>query len=83
MEPETEPEGHTEGEALSLRDAEDTELSISARMLRAGLARLTKGNAAAAVLRPHMEEARAARRGIYEMGDPDSDGEGERRFGGR
>jgi staphylococcal nuclease domain-containing protein 1 len=56
---------------VSLRDAEDKELSISARMLRAGLARLSGKTQAATVLRPHMEEARAARRGIFEFGDPD------------
>ena len=61
---------------VSLRDAEDKELSISARMLRAGLARLGKTHGAT-VLRPHLEDARAARRGIFEFGDPDdSDDDG-------
>ena len=58
---------------VSLRDPEDKELSIGARMLRAGLARVGKTHAAT-VLLPHMAEARAARRGIFEFGDPaDSD----------
>jgi staphylococcal nuclease domain-containing protein 1 len=57
---------------VSMRDPEDKELSISARMLRAGLARLSgKTHAATDMLRPHVEEARAARLGIFEFGDPD------------
>lgn len=66
---------------ISMRDPEDKELSISARMLRAGLARVGKTHAAT-VLRPHMEEARAARRGIFEFGDPD-DSDDERFPSGR
>ena len=63
---------------VSMRDPEDGELSLSAHMLRAGLARLTAKGKAADALQPQVDEARAARRGLFELGDPDSDDEDDK-----
>jgi staphylococcal nuclease domain-containing protein 1 len=62
--------------------------SVNGELLRAGLARLVRGTtprarAAVDALRPQLDEARAARRNLYEYGDPaDSDDEDAARGGG-
>jgi endonuclease YncB( thermonuclease family) len=75
---------------VTLRDAgseDEEELNVNGELLRAGLARLARGStprarAAAEALRPQLDEARAARRGMFEYGDPDdSDDEAAPRFG--
>jgi endonuclease YncB( thermonuclease family) len=66
---------------------DDGELNVNGELLRSGLARLARGGTRRArdaieALRPQLDEARAARRGMFEYGDPDdSEDEGEPRLG--